>query len=122
MATLLGYIFSNNEKMVSQCNDEILAETLVIQLDQERYEQILSEGGASPTNMRKHKKISVARFTLATARNQVSDETKKATCRPNSVSVKTEPASRQHFYALCEAKCNPQCHMYVCRYWYPVPI
>ena len=83
--------------MVPQCDDKIFgstAEMLVIQFDQEMYEQILSEGGASPTSMSKLRKISVARSTLATTQKQVSDETKKATCRPNSVSMKTKPASR----------------------------
>ena len=106
MATPLGTVFFNN-KMVSQCDDETLgftAETLVIQFDQERFEQFLSECGSSPINMHKHRKISVARSPLATTRKQVSDETKKVICRPNSVLTETKLASRQHLYAACEAR------------------
>ena len=99
MTTLLGKIFFNNKKTVPQCDDETLgstAETLVIQFDQERFEQILSEGGSNPTSARKHMKISVAKSPLTTAQEQVSHETKKATCRPNSVSIETKLASCQH--------------------------
>ena len=50
--------------MVSQYDDETLGSTfemLVIQSDQEKFEQILSEGGSSLIIVRKHRKISVAR-------------------------------------------------------------
>jgi len=50
--TPLGKGFFNNKKIVSQCNDETLgftAETLVIQFDQESFEQILSDGGSNPS-------------------------------------------------------------------------
>ena len=76
MATLLGKVFFNNKKTLPQCDDETLgsnAEILVIQFDQERFEQILSKGGSSPTSARKHRKILVVRSPLATARKQVSD-------------------------------------------------
>ena len=42
MATLLGNIFSTNEKIVSQCENKTLgstAEMVVIQFDQEKFEQ-----------------------------------------------------------------------------------
>ena len=103
MATPLGKVFFNNKRTVSQCDDETLgsnAETLVIQFDQERFEQILSEGGSSPINVRKHRKISLARSPLAIARKQVSDEMKKDT----SILIETKLASRHHLYAACEAR------------------
>jgi len=99
METPLEKVFFNNKKTVPQCNDKILSftvEILVIQFDQERFKQILSEGGSSPTSARKHRKISVVRSSLATARKQVLDEMKKATCRPNSISIEAKLASRWH--------------------------
>jgi len=51
---------------------------------------VLSAGGKSPPNVRKHRKISVVRCTLTTVEKQAFDKTKKAICRPKS--------------ALCEAK------------------
>ena len=50
MATPLGNSFSTVENQVSQCDDQTfgsIAETLVIQFDQERFEQ-LSGGSTSP--------------------------------------------------------------------------
>ena len=70
MATLLESIFFNNKKMVSQCDDETLgstAETRVIQFDQEKFEQLLFDGNSGPFNVRKYRKIFVARSPLATA-------------------------------------------------------
>ena len=67
MATLLGKVFFNNKKTVPQCDDETLGstvETLVIKFYQERFEQILSEGGSNPINMRKYRKISMVRSPL----------------------------------------------------------
>jgi len=46
----------------------------------------------------------VARSPLATARKQVSDEMKKVTREPNSVSTETKLASRKHLNAVCKAK------------------
>ena len=51
MATPLGNFFFNNKKKMPQCDGETpgsTAETLVIQFDQEKFEQLLSEGGSSP--------------------------------------------------------------------------
>jgi len=107
MATPLGNFFSANEKIMSQCDDETLgstAETLVIQFDQEKFEQLLSKGGPNPISMRKHKKILVAMSPLDTARKQVSNEIKEATCRPNSVTIKIKLALRQHLYAAYEPR------------------
>jgi len=69
MATPLGKISFNKKKMTPRRDDETLgstAETLVIQFDQERFEQVLSGGGKSPLNVRKHRKISVVRSPLTT--------------------------------------------------------
>ena len=90
MVTPLEKVFFNNKKMVPHCDDETLrstTETLVIQFDQERFKQILSEVGSNPISVCKHRKISVASTPLAAARKQVSDETKKVICGPNSVST-----------------------------------
>ena len=73
MMTPLGHVFFNKKEMVSLWNDETLgsnAKILVIQFDQERFEQILSEGGSNPISAHKHKKISVVRSPLATARDE----------------------------------------------------
>jgi len=87
MVTSLGNFLFNKKKMAPQSDDETLgstAKTLVIQFDQERFEQLLSESGSSPISVRKHRKISVVRSPLTTTRKQVSNEMKEATCRPNS--------------------------------------
>jgi len=70
-----GKTFSTNEKAVSQCDDKTLgftAEMLVIQFDQEKFEQLLSIGNTSPLNVRKHKKISRAKAPLAKSWKPVS--------------------------------------------------
>ena len=70
MVTPLGKFFLTNKKIMSQCDYESFAstaETLIIQFDQEKFEQLLSEGSSSPFSARKHKKILVARSPLATA-------------------------------------------------------
>ena len=54
--------------------------------------------------VRKHSKILVVRSPRVTARKQVFDEIKEATCRTNSVSIETTLALRQHLYAVCEAR------------------
>ena len=80
MATPLGNLFLNNKKTVIQCGDETLGfttETLVIQFDQEKFEQLFSEGSSSPINMRKRRKIFVARSHLAMTRKQVPNGMKK---------------------------------------------
>jgi len=83
IATPLANLFFNNKKTVLQCSDETLgstAETLVIQFDQEKFEQLLSEGGSSPINVRRHRKISMARSPLAMAWKEVPDGMKNAVC------------------------------------------
>jgi len=60
MATPLGKLFSTNEKIVSQRDDQALeatTETLVISFDQKEFEEILSQGVNNPLFVRKHKKI-----------------------------------------------------------------
>jgi len=49
-------------------------------------------------------KFFVARFSLATAQKQVSDEMKKTTYRPNSVLTETKLASLKHLYVVCEVR------------------
>ena len=70
MATPFGMVFFNNKKTVSQCDDQTTGsatETVVLQFDQEKFEQLFSEGTSSSINMRKHMKISLARTPLANA-------------------------------------------------------
>jgi len=53
MVTPLGNFFFNNKKKVLQCDDKTFGsntETLVIQFDQEKFEQLLSEGNSSLTS------------------------------------------------------------------------
>jgi len=53
---------------MSQCDKKIvgsIAEMLVIELDQEKFKQLLSIGNTSPLCMRKHMKISLAKAHLA---------------------------------------------------------
>ena len=65
--TPLGETFSTAENAVLQCDNQTLrstAETLVIQFDYEKFEQLLSRGSVRSLNMRKHGKISLARAPL----------------------------------------------------------
>ena len=69
----LGNAFSTAKNQVSQCDDQTLgsiAEMLVINFDQERFEQLLSEGITSPLHVRKHRKVSVTRAPLTTSWNK----------------------------------------------------
>jgi len=113
---------------VSQCNVQTLGSivgTLVIQFDQEKFEQLLSKGCSSLINVRKHRKISLAKTLHANAGKQVSVEMKKDLCNPISVSCEakqtpsestkvsttTKLASRQCLYTVCEARkafCKPK--------------
>ena len=70
MLTPLGIALSTAENQVLQCDDQTLGsiiETLVIQFDQERFEQLLSRGSTSLLHVCKHKKVSVARTPLVTS-------------------------------------------------------
>jgi len=85
MATLLRKAFSTTENVVSQCDDQTLrfiVETLVINFDQEEFEQLLSGCSASPLNVLKHWRIFLARPLLVKAWKQVSVETSKILCEP----------------------------------------
>ena len=96
MTTPLEKIFFNNKKTTPQCDGETpgcTAKILVIQINQEKVEQLLTEGGSSPTSAHKHRKISMVRSPLTIARRQVTDGTEKAVCWPNSASTETELAS-----------------------------
>ena len=97
IATLLGKAFSTAENQVSQCDDQTLgsiAKTLVIHFDQEKFDQLLSGGSKSPLHVCKHKKVSVAKVPLATSRKQVSVETIKVPCEPNTTSCEARQALR----------------------------
>jgi len=64
MVTPLGNsVFFRNKKMVSQCNaqgvEPMTVENLVVHFDQEKFEELLSEGGQA-YNTRKHRRVSIA--------------------------------------------------------------
>ena len=78
MTTLLGTIFYTDEKIVAQADVKFLGltvESLVVEFDQDRFEEFLSSGSKSPKAMRKYRKVSSG------TRSQVSSETSpKVTC------------------------------------------
>jgi len=61
MATLLGTSFSTDENVVAQADVRLLrktVESLIVKFDQEKFEEFLSSGSASPKTMRKNRKVS----------------------------------------------------------------
>ena len=64
MATTVGEIFSMTEKIVAQ-HDKVavgdMAETLVIEFDQDKFEELLSSGNTSHVTLRKHRKVTLAK-------------------------------------------------------------
>ena len=114
MASPLGNVFSTVENQVSQYDDQTLwfiAKTLVVHIDQKKFEQLLFGGSKSPLHVRKHREVSVARIPLATSWKQVSFETNKAFCKPITVSDEAKQT-------LCEssivwAETNIVSHQYV---------
>jgi len=105
MATPLGNCFSTTENQVLQCDVGSTVETLVIHHDQERFEQLLSGGSASALCARKHRKVSVARASLATSWKQVSVKTTKVPCEPITTSLKAKQALREPI--IVSAETNP---------------
>ena len=79
MVTPLGIIFSTDEKVVSQHDDQTLGsttKTLVISFDQEKFEEILSQGSNNPLFVRKHRKIFVGNASFAVSLKEPSSEAK----------------------------------------------
>ena len=62
-------VFFRNKQIMSQCNSQkselIIVENLVIQFDQEKFEELLS-GGSPALHPRKHRRVSVAKAPAAT--------------------------------------------------------
>jgi len=88
MTTPLGTSFSTAKNQVWQCDDQTLesiAETLVINFDQEKFELLLTGGGKNPLCVRKHRKVSVASVFLAKSGKQVSVEATEVLHKPNSI-------------------------------------
>jgi len=94
MATLLGKYFSTDENVVAKADVQLLektVESLVIEFDQEKFEEFLSSGSASPKAMRQYRKISseihsrisseitpeVACITAHNAKGTISEEALK---------------------------------------------
>jgi len=74
---------------MSQCDDQTLGsivEILVINFDQEKFEQLLTGGSKNLLHVRKHRKVSVASVLLATSGKQVSVETIEVLHELNSAS------------------------------------
>ena len=62
MATPLGTSFSTNENAVAQADVQLLGkmvESLVIEFDQEKFEEFLSSGSVSLKVMRQYRKVSL---------------------------------------------------------------
>ena len=102
MVTPLGTFFFSNKKTVSQCDEQIIGtitETLVINFDQEKFDQLLSEGNLSPVNVRKHQKISLAKTPMAKTwkPKSVSAVTNLAPCELILVSCETHLAAKLRF-------------------------
>ena len=77
MATPLRRFFSTNEKIVSQRDDQALEATtkiLIISFDQEKFGEILPQGGNNPLSVRKHRKITLAKVPLVVSFKSVSFE------------------------------------------------
>jgi hypothetical protein len=71
MATSLGSSFSTDEKEVSQCDNKSIgdnAEILVIEFNQDKFEEMISQDGTSPHSSRWKRKVSFV--------NQISHEIK----------------------------------------------
>ena len=118
MATPLGNKFSTAENQVSQCGDQTLgstAETLVINFDQEKLEQLLIGGSKSPLHLRQNRKISVAKVFLATSGKQVSIETTEVLRELNTTSRKAKRALREPITVLTGTKLAPRQHTSIAR-------
>ena len=118
MATQLGNFFFDDKKITPQCDDESLGstiETLVIQFDQEKLEQLLSEGCSNPTGAPKQRKISVVRSPLTINEKQVSDETKKAICRSKLTSCEARQMSLKSVLVSTETQVTSCQHLRAAR-------
>ena len=102
MVTLLGTIFSTNEKIVSQCNNQTLKSTavvVIIEFDQEKFEQHLSQGSKSPLSVHKHRK-DFLKSTFVEAK-QAQHEPKPVSIRAKQVPYEPKLASGKAKQAQC---------------------
>ena len=76
-----------NSIVMRRSNPWSTAKILVIQFDQEMFEQLLSMGNTIPLCVRKHMKVSLPKASLANSWKQASGEANKALCEPEIVSV-----------------------------------
>ena len=86
MTITVGEIFSTIEKIVAQ-HDKVavgdMSETLVIEFDQDNYEELLSSGKSSPIPLRKYRKITVAKMeSTSTDDVLVKGNNVRAVCPP----------------------------------------
>ena len=93
MATPLGRsVFWRNKETVSQCegqnSEPVTFENLVIHFDQEKFEELLSEGSLV-LHIRKHRKVSMAKISeqkpeRASQLLSASREANQVPCEPKS--------------------------------------
>ena len=60
MVTPLGNVFSIDEKVIAQVHLNLIGstvESLVVEFDQEKFEQLLSSGSVSSKSMQKYHKV-----------------------------------------------------------------
>ena len=71
MTTPLGTTFSTDKKVVAQTDLKFIGstiESLIVELDQEKFEQLLSSGSVSPKFIQKYHKISSETCSLASSK------------------------------------------------------
>ena len=81
MATSLGKIFSTNEKIVSQYDNQTLgstAEMVVIEFNQEKFNELPSQISKISLFIRKRRKVLIARAHLTYSLKIASVESKQA--------------------------------------------
>ena len=79
MVTPLGKSFSTNEKTMLQHDNqtfESTTETLVISFDQEKLEEIVSQGDKCPLSVRKYREVIVAKAPLVISLKEPSCKAK----------------------------------------------
>jgi len=112
MATLLGKnVFFHNKEIMSQCNGQnvepVTIENLVIHFDQEKFEELLY-GGNPTLYARKHRRVSVAKTSLATNQKAAPIEAEPATCAGEQGSLQFPPVSTEAKLTSHEAKQVPR--------------
>jgi len=102
LGTTVGETFSTLGKVVAQ-HDEMdvgdMAETLVIEIDQDKFEEFLSSGKSSHVSLRKHRKIIIAKV-IATSASSISVEGNKVKGSMPMVNSVSEETNKTCFKSL----------------------